>query len=500
LNNILEVKNISKKFPGTQALRDVSIEFFSNEIHAIVGENGAGKSTLIKILAGIYSRDSGEISINGRTVAIKTPRDSYKEGFRFIHQELLLVPQFTVAQNIYLGNFPTAGPLKAIDLQRMRKDAEAVLKRLGVDIDCDKIVSELSIADMQIVAIARSIASSANILVLDEPTAPLNPEETLKLFEILRNYRNTGALVIYISHRLEEIFSIADRVTVLRDGEVVETTDVAKTSLNNLVKSMIGRSLADKYPPIEDTVGEKTVIRVTGLHKTGSFEDISFEVREGEILGLAGLAGAGRTELLRTIFGQERAQEGGIEFLGETVSVRSPRQAKKIGISYVPEDRRAQGLVTAQSVKFNTCSTIYDSLTFFGFVNRRKEVSTAREFVKRLSIATPNVNKRVKYLSGGNQQKVVVSKWLAKGSKLFLFNGPTIGVDVGAKFQIYELIRELARAGAAVILVSSEIPELLGMCHRILVMYKRRIVKEFKDSQSATKEQILTFSVGGGSS
>ncbi len=500
MNRVLEVKNISKRFPGTQALKDVSVEFSGNEIHAIVGENGAGKSTLIKILAGIYSRDSGEILINGKTSLIKTPRDSYREGFRFIHQELLLVPQFTVAQNIFLGSLPTSGPIKAIDLQRMRREAKAVLGRLGVEIDCDKIVNELTIADMQLVAIARSIASSASILVLDEPTAPLNPEETLKLFEILRNYRNTGALVIYISHRLEEIFTIADKVTVLRDGEVIETTDVVKTNLNNLVKSMIGRSLADKYPPIEDTVREKTVMKVTGLHRTGSFEHVSFDIREGEILGLAGLAGAGRTELLQTLFGYEKAQEGEMEFLGKRVDVRSPRHAKKIGISYVPEDRRAQGLVTAQSVKFNTCSTIYDSLTSFGFVNRRKEVSTARKFVDRLSIATPSVNKRVKYLSGGNQQKVVVSKWLAKGSKLFLFNGPTIGVDVGAKFQIYELIRELARAGAAVILVSSEIPELLGMCHRILVMYKRRIVKEFMDIQNTTKEQVLTFSVGGDSS
>lgn len=499
LADFLEIKHLYKSFPGTQALSDVSVSFSKGEIHALVGENGAGKSTLIKILAGLYSMDSGEIFLDGKKLRIDSPQDSQREGFRFIHQEILLVPHFSVAENVFLGQLPTKGLSRIVDKKKIQQQTQEILTRLGSEISPSAIVENLGVAERQIVAVARSVASDAKILVLDEPTAPLSLNETETLFNIIRAAKSSGTLVIYISHRLEEVLEIADRVTVLRDGKIMNTVSIKDITLDEIIKMMIGRSLEEKFPEIAPSSSNEVVLKLESIHIPGSCENVSLEVRKGEVLGIFGLAGAGQTRLLRAIFGAEKKLTGVMQMQERKGFPNSPRAAKKLGISLVPEDRRNQGLVTGLTVRFNICSTVYEKLSKLSFVDRKKEISLARKYINELSVVTPGEETRVKYLSGGNQQKVVIGKWLASNAKLFMFNEPTLGVDVGAKMQIYELIKSLAEQGSSVIIVSSEIPELLGLCQRILIMNRFKLVKELM-ADLTNPEEVLKYAVGGNDS
>lgn len=499
MTNYLEVRNLFKSFPGTQALSDVSVGFSRGEVHALVGENGAGKSTLIKILAGLYYKDAGEILLDGEALKISSPRDSQKAGFMFIHQEILLIPHFTVAENVFLGQLPTKGKSGIVDRRTIESKTREILRKLGSEVSPEMFVEDLGVADRQVVAIARSVASDAKILVLDEPTAPLSLKETETLFSIIRSARSSGTLVIYISHRLEEVMEIADRVTVLRDGRVVGTVLIRESSIDSIIQMMIGRSLDEKFPEIQTTIDSETSLELDSLSIPGSCENISMKVLKGEVLGIFGLAGAGQTRLLRAIFGVEKKAEGSMKILGKPGMPKSPKIAKKLGVSLVPEDRRNQGLVIDLTVRYNVCSTVYDQLTKFGFVIGKREKKLSKRFIGDLSIVAPSEETRVKYLSGGNQQKVVIGKWLATNAKIFMFNEPTLGVDVGAKIQIYELIKSLAESGASVIIVSSEIPELLGLCNRLLIMHRFRLVKELL-AKDTTPEEVLKFAVGGGKS
>lgn len=482
MRDLLEMRGISKAFLGMEALRDVSFAVRAGEIHAIVGENGAGKSTLIKILAGIYSKDSGEICINGQRVDISRPRDSYRAGLRFIHQEILMVPWFTVAENIFLGNEPTRGVLGRIDESIMNAKASAILARLGIELSPTTVVSDLSVAQKQMVAIARSIATGGTLLVLDEPTAPLSQREVETLFRILRNLKEQGFTMIYISHRLEEIFRVADRVTVLRDARYGGTFLTDETTPDELVRHMIGKDLKSRYPRV-DTKPGSAILKVKGLTRKGAFEDISFTLHEGEILGIAGLVGAGRTEVLRSMFGADPVDSGIIKVRNQALRCSSPRRAIRSGLCLIPEERREEGLVLNLSVGTNICLCSLDRLARWGLLSSTREMGLAAEYIRALSIDTTGAKQRVRYLSGGNQQKVVLAKWLARSAKVFLLDEPTKGVDVGAKSQIYSLMRTLAEEGAGLILVSSDMPELVALSHRVLVMREGSIVGELSKDQ-----------------
>lgn len=494
---LLEIRNISKAFPGVQALDRISVQINEGEIHALVGENGAGKSTLIKILAGLYSKDSGEILLAGETLQINKTQDSYTAGFRFIHQDTFMVPYFTVAENIFLGQEPAFGYCQVVDFKKMRVKAEELLARLNIMISPNAIISDLSLAEKRMVAIARSVATGAKILVLDEPTAPLSQQEITALFKMIRYLASHNTTIIYISHRLEEVFELADKVTVLRNGKLVETLTVARTTSDKLIKCMIGKNLMDKYLTVERGEIGEPLLKLTGLTREDFFSDISFTLHKREVLGIAGLVGAGRTEVLRAIFGADPIDSGQIELEGEKITIRSPRVAKQHGLSLIPEERRIQGLVTNLAVKNNICLSILEILSRMGFIPKKEEAAVANNFMTNLSIQATSIKQRVKYLSGGNQQKVVVAKWLASGSKVFMFDEPTEGVDVGAKTQIYKLMGEIAREGAGLIFVSSEIPELLALCDRILVMHRGKIVVEL-DPRETSVVEILTYAMKGG--
>jgi len=495
LRDLLEVKGISKSFSGVQALCDVSFAVRTGEIHAIVGENGAGKSTLIKILAGIHRMDSGEIIMDGHRIEIARPRDSHRAGFRFIHQEILMVPWFTVAENILLGNEPTRGAVRRIDVNKMNSEAAAVIAKLGAELNPETPVSDLSVVQRQIVAVARSIATGGRVLVLDEATAPLSQREVEMLFAMLRHLKEQGFTIVYISHRLDEIFRLADRVTVLRDARYVGTFVTDETTPDELIRHMIGKDLKNRYPKV-DTEPGSTILQVEGLTRRGAFEDISFTLHEGEILGIAGLVGAGRTEILRSVFGADPVDSGSVKVHGQETRCNSPQKATQAGLCLVPEDRREQGLVLNLSIGSNTCLCSLDRLARWGLLSSRSEMGLTAEYIRRLFIDATGPRQRVKYLSGGNQQKVVLAKWLARSAKVFLMDEPTKGVDVGAKAQIYSLMRTLAEEGAGLVLVSSDMPELLALCHRVLVIREGRIIGELAGEQLCMESVLSTLMRG----
>lgn len=492
--SVLEMRHIVKDFPGVRALDSVDFELRAGEIHAIVGENGAGKSTLMKILGGVYRPDSGQISLQGSVLNIIDPRHARLLGIVVVHQELSLFPGLSVSENILAGEQPVRGPFGIVDRQGVRARAERVLAQFELNIDTDTPVRTLSIAHQQIVEIARALRQDARILVLDEPTSALTEREKEMLFKAIRGLKDSGFSVVYISHRLQEVFEIADRITVLRDGKKVDTVPTSSINIDELIRMMVGRTLTDFFGHNVSTPGEE-LLRVSALSRHGQFRNISFALRRGEILGFAGLIGAGRTELARVLFGVERADAGTITLKGKAIRLSSPGQAIRSAIAYLSENRRVEGLFRGMDVRANIVVTHLRDYSRFGLMSKKAEEAAAFAYVTRLRIQTPDVERAVSNLSGGNQQKVVLARWLAVKPEILIVDEPTRGIDVGAKAEIYALLRSLAAQGMGIILISSELPEVLGMSDRIAVLYEGRMTGVVPKSE-ATQEKIMALAAG----
>ena len=488
----LRMKGIRKSFPGVVALDGVSLEVRQGEVHVLLGENGAGKSTLMKILSGAIRSDAGEIELLGQPVQIQGPAHAQALGVRIIYQEFNLVPQLSAAENILLGREPTIG-LGIVDRERLRKEAARRLDELGIRIDPDRPVAELGVAHQQMVEVARALDGQARVLVMDEPTSALTASEIDALFAAIQGLTAGGVAVIYISHRLEEVERIGRRVTVLRDGRNVATHTVGQVSLAELIRLMANRELKEHFPKRRVARGEE-LLRVEGL-RGGVLQDVAFSVHRGEVVGLAGLLGAGRTEVARAISGADPIPAGRVTIRGKAVCHRAPRDAIRSGLGFLPEDRKTQGLVLARSVKENLALPSVSRLSPFGWMNAEAESSLASRAVQDLRIRTPGLDQRVVLLSGGNQQKVVLGKWLAADVDILVMDEPTRGIDVAAKVEIYEEMNRLTARGAGILMISSELLEVLGMSDRILVMRQGRIVAEM-DAAGATQEQVLRAAVG----
>jgi rhamnose transport system ATP-binding protein len=495
---LLEVRDIEKTFPGVRALSGVSFDVRAGEVHALLGENGAGKSTLIKIVSGVYQPDLGSILVNGTLVHFSTPDDARRAGVATIYQELLLFPELSVAENIFLGHAPLARAGR-IDWRAMRAEAERLLDSLEInDLSADQIVGALSVGNRQRVEILRALSHDARILIMDEPTAALTESDVTRLFDVVRRLKRRGVGIVYISHRLDEIFAIADRVTVLRDGAFVGAREVADTNVAELVQMMVGRRLESLFPKTVAPIGAP-VLEARDLVRRPLTKGVSLTVRSGEIVGLAGLVGSGRSELAQTLFGMTPSESGDVRLNGETVRIDSPETARAKGIAYVPEDRGTQGLVRGMSVLHNFSLAALGSLSRAGFIDRAAERRMAQEGVARFSVKTSSVDEIAGRLSGGNQQKIVLGKWLANNPKLLILDEPTRGIDVGAKAEIHRLMSQLAGEGVAILMISSELPEVLGMSDRVLVMREGRLVAEF-DRAEASSEAVGAAMMGGASS
>jgi ribose transport system ATP-binding protein len=489
----LRIQDVSKSFPGVQALSSVQLEVAHGEIHALVGENGAGKSTLMKILYGVYQPDAGTIALGGRPVTIADPHQAQRLGISMVHQELSLVPGLDIARNIFLGREPGRG-LGIIDWPELYRDAEALLGQLRIPLSPRTLVRRLSVAQQQMVEIAHALSWKPSVLILDEPTSSLTQQEIDELFRILRDLKASGVAILYISHRLEELEQIADRATVLRDGEYVGTVDARRTPIPEIIRMMVGRSLDQQFPKVPAPVGDE-VLRVERLSSVGRFQDVSFGVRRGEVVGLADLVGAGRSEVARAIFGADPIDGGVVLVDGRQVTIRSPEDAIDAGIALLPEDRKTQGLVLVLPVKVNSTLSVLDKISRWGVLNHAKRDALARKAVADLRVRTPSIDFRVRNLSGGNQQKVVIAKWLAANPRVLIFDEPTRGIDVGAKVEVYNLMNALAQAGVGILLISSELPEVLGMSDRILVMHEGRLVADLPRNV-ATQELIMSYASG----
>ncbi|MBI5563480.1 MAG: sugar ABC transporter ATP-binding protein [Chloroflexi bacterium] len=488
---LLEIKGLSKAFPGVQALESVDLDIREGEVHALLGENGAGKSTLIKILSGAYPKDRGEILYQGKPIEIKTPHHAQQLGISTIYQEFNLGPDLTVPENIFLGHLPHRGPLVDWGLAKTR--AEEILNRLGIKLPMDVPASKLTVAEQQLVEIAKALARETRLLIMDEPSAVLGDKDLEKLYQIIRALKAEGIAIIYISHRLVEIFDIADRVTVLKDGRLVGTRDVADVTMPELVRMMIGRDLQDVYPKRTAAVGD-VLMEVNNINRPGVLHDISFHVRAGEIVGIAGMRGAGRTELARAIFGADPHQ-GTITLAGESLTVRSPQDAIRHRVALVTEDRKAEGLFLKLSVSTNTTISGLKALCQAGIIRLRRETGVVARLIDQLKIKAPNANFIVGNMSGGNQQKVVLARWLNIGARVLLMDEPTRGIDVGSKAEIYQLMAQLAEQGVGLIMISSELPEVLGMSDRVLVMHEGKLVKELSRAE-ASEESIMVYATG----
>ncbi|HHY46518.1 MAG TPA: sugar ABC transporter ATP-binding protein [Firmicutes bacterium] len=494
---LLKMVGITKEFPGVKALKGVDFELRAGEVHVLVGENGAGKSTLMKILSGVYRPDSGRILINGKEVQITSPRKAQESGIATIYQEFNLIPYLSIVQNIFLGReLMTNTAIPRMNYREMRVKAKELLDSLGIQISPDTLVKDLSMAQRQMIEVAKALSLEARILIMDEPTSALTSREIEHLFDIVRALKASGMGIIYISHRLEEIERIGDRVTVLRDGEVIGTKDVSGLSTEELITMMVGREIGDLFPRERVSKGE-VALKVEHLSRRNVVKDVSLEVHYGEIVGLAGLVGSGRTELARLIFGADRFDHGEIVISGRRVKGdHNPSASVRSGLSFLPEDRKEQGLCLSLSVANNVILASLRRLFPHRITSPRREMNVTLDYVRKLRIAIPSPFRAVKSLSGGNQQKVVLAKWLCTQSKVFIFDEPTRGIDVAAKAEIHGLMNELAEQGAAILMISSELPEILGMSDRIYVMHEGRIVKEFTRDE-ATQEEILRYAMGG---
>jgi ribose transport system ATP-binding protein len=491
--NRVELRNISKSFGGIAALKNVTLKVIPGEIHALIGENGAGKSTLMKILSGAYTKDYGQIFIDGKEVQIKNTHDSKKLGIGIIYQEFSLVPGLSVAENVFLNQLDTTGFW--MKWGKMKMNAEALINSIGFSINPSLKVGDLSIAQQQIVEIAKALSENVRVLILDEPSAVLGPQEIQKLFDTLKKLKKESVAIIYISHHLSEVFQIADRITVLKDGTSSGSFPVSETDRDSIIKLMLGRSLDAMYPFRETIIGEE-VLKVVGIHVAEKVKGVSLSIKEGEIVGIAGLVGSGRSETVRAIFAADKRKQGKIFLYGKELQLRSPRKAVSKGIGMVPEDRKQHGVILSLTVKENISLTNFKGITdHFGFINVKKERNNTIELIRRLAIKTENEDQEAGKLSGGNQQKVSLAKWLNRDCRVLLIDEPTRGVDIGAKVEIYNLINELSQKGVAIVVISSETSELMGICDRIVVMHKGQVQGELAKKEYS-EENILRMSIG----
>lgn len=489
---LVTMSGIEKRFPGVHALKNVRFDLKAGEVHALMGENGAGKSTLMKILSGVYTRDEGSVKLLGKEVVFSGPRDAQDAGIGIIHQELSLMNDLTVAQNIFIGREPrlSFGRLDEIALNRQ---AAEIFASMNLDIHPKMMVSSLTIAKQQMVEIAKALSYRSKVLVMDEPTAALNDAEIAELFTIIERLKKEGVGIIYISHKMDELKRIADRVTVMRDGETVGTEIVSDTPTSDIISMMVGRKLTADHVEIPDLVDAEIALEVTNLSRGREIRNVSFSVKKGEILGFAGLMGAGRTEVARAIFGADPKDSGIIKVHGHTVNIQSPADAVAAGIGYLSEDRKHFGLATGMNVRANITMTSLDKYTNkFGLLDEKSMEEVGKKYISRLKIRTPSDMQEVRFLSGGNQQKVVISKWLLRDCDILFFDEPTRGIDVGAKSEIYKLLRDLADQGRAIIVISSELPEILRLSHRIAVMCEGQLTGILPGGTS-TQEDIMTL-------
>ncbi|MFB8386716.1 sugar ABC transporter ATP-binding protein [Microbacterium sp. NPDC055910] len=488
----LEMRGISKSFPGVKALSDVDLVVEPGEVHAIVGENGAGKSTLMKILAGVYQPDAGSVALSGERVRISGQLDARRRGIGMVYQELNLVPDLSVAENIALGATPSRFGI--VRRRALLESARAVLDALDARIDPRARLGSLTVSQQQLVEIAKAYAARPQIMVLDEPTSSLSEHEAQALFRVIRTMRADGIAIIYISHRLREVLDLADQVTVLRDGRQIETRPASGLTATEMITLMVGRDLTDVFPKRDVPIGD-VVLELEGLSRSGAFEDVSLTVRAGEIVGLAGLVGAGRTEVARAVFGLDTADAGTVRVNGSDARVRSPRKAVNAGIAYVPEDRKRDGIIPEASIKDNIALPVLAKVSSASWISSRRERALARKEVDALGVSPPVIERAVSTLSGGNQQKVVIAKWLATQPDVLLLDEPTRGVDVGAKADIHTIIGELAAQGVAILLISSELPEVLAVSDRIYVLHEGRVSAEF-DRADADERSVMHAATG----
>ena len=489
---VLQMKGVKKYFPGVKALDGVDFELNKGEIHALLGENGAGKSTLIKILTGIYSMTEGSIHIKGEEVHMKSVKDARDNRIAAIHQEICLVPYISVARNVYLGR-ELKTKLGLMDDKTMEEETQKLLDRLGMDIDASKEVRQYSIAQQQLIEIAKALALDAEILLMDEPTSSLTEKEVTKLFETIRRLKDNGTSIIYISHRMEELFELSDRVTVLRDGQYIGTYVTKDTTREELVAAMVGRQLTEFY--VKDSVPQDEVfMEVKNLSREGVFQDVSFTLKKGEILGVSGMVGAGRSEVARAIVGIDAKNSGEVLLEGKALNIQKPIDAINAGIVLIPENRKEEGLVLENSVRFNTTLAVLKQFIKGVIWNRKKEESIVDSHIKSLNIRTPHQEQLILNLSGGNQQKVVIAKWLATEPKVLIMDEPTRGVDVGAKAEIYTIMNSLAKQGISIIMISSDLPEIINMSDRVMVMREGKLAGILEKDEIG-QEQIMRFAV-----
>lgn len=491
----LQLEHITKSFPGVLAVQDVSLSAYPGEILSLVGENGAGKTTLMNVLNGVFQADSGQILLDGEPVTIDSPRRALELGVTMIHQELALIPQLTVGQNIFLGREPRRKWRALINWKELYSRAQAELDRLGLDIPVRATIASLPIAQRQLVEIAKALSYQSRVIVLDEPTSALTDRESDVLFKLMRSLRDQGVTLIYISHRMEEVFALSDRIAVMRDGQFVGAAPTSELNPTKVVQMMVGRELKDFFSKTVTGTRGNLVLQANHLSCGKQLKDASINLYQGEIVGLAGLVGAGRTNLARVLFGADRMDSGEILFEDKPVKINSPRDAIRLGIGLVPEDRKSEGLFLGQSVRSNTAVGLFETLATFGFIQYRKVEQWVKDAVARLKIRTPSLAQKVGNLSGGNQQKVVIARWLALNPKVLILDEPTRGVDVSAKAEIHALMNELALQGMSILMISSELPEILGISDRIVVMREGKLVGEFS-REEATQDLIMQAATG----
>jgi rhamnose transport system ATP-binding protein len=490
---VAELRGVAKSFGGVHALRGVDLALMPGEVHSLVGENGAGKSTLVRLLGGVHQPDHGSVVIGGEEVALHGPRDALARGISVIHQEPALFPDLDVAENVFMGRQPLDRS-RGIVWKQMYRDTAELMGQLGVSLDPHAPVEGLSVADQQLVEIAKALSMEARVVVMDEPTAALSSRETEQLFRIIKDLRGRGVAVLFISHRLEEVFALSDSVTVLRDGAHVITAPAAELDTAALIRFMVGRELGELFPKEAAKIGAPA-LEVRNLTREGVFRDVSFTVRHGEIVGLAGLVGAGRSEVARALFGIDPLDRGEVLRDGDPVSIGSPRDAMRAGLAFVPEDRQQQGLVLEMAIEDNATLPFVRRLTRFGLIDRKRERAAAKDYTDRLQVKAAGLSLPVRALSGGNQQKVVIAKWLATEPAVLVLDEPTRGIDIGTKAEVHRIVSRLAAQGLAILLISSELPEVLGMADRVLVMHEGRLTGEFSRA-NADQEAIMRAATG----
>ncbi|MCY8719381.1 ribose ABC transporter ATP-binding protein RbsA [Bacillus sp. S10C12M] len=490
----IEMKDIHKAFGKNQVLSGVSFQLVPGEVHALMGENGAGKSTLMNILTGLHKSDQGQIIIDGNETCFSNPKEAEQHGIAFIHQELNIWPEMTVLENLFIGK-EISSKLGVLQTRKMKALAKEQFNKLSVSLSLDQEAGECSVGQQQMIEIAKALMTNAEVIIMDEPTAALTEREISKLFEVMTALKKNGVSIVYISHRMEEIFAICDRITIMRDGKTVDTTNISETDFDEVVKKMVGRELTERYPKRTPSLGDK-MFEVKNATVKGRFEDISFSVRSGEIVGVSGLMGAGRTEIMRALFGVDKLDSGEIWIAGKKTAIKNPQDAVKKGLGFITENRKDEGLLLDTSIRENIALPNLSSFSPKGLIDHKREAEFVDLLIKRLTIKTASSETHARHLSGGNQQKVVIAKWIGIGPKVLILDEPTRGVDVGAKREIYSLMNELTERGVAIIMVSSELPEILEMSDRIIVVHEGRISGEI-DAQEATQERIMTLATGG---